>query len=97
MLGNVGAKNGLVFVQVKILVLLDIVEEFNHNLVFFMCKGAVVSIIAFVDVIWVELAELSLVAFRMIELLQLVVSIVALVTHWTRKVSANIRAHWRSI
>lgn len=96
-LGNVGTKDSLVFIQVEILVLLKIVKKLNHNLVLLVCKRAVISVIALVNIVWMILAELSLVTFRMIQLLQLVMSIVALVAHWARNVSTDKRAHWRGV
>jgi hypothetical protein len=60
------AKNGFVLVEVKVLILLHVMEQFNHNLTLFVSKGTITSILTFVHIVWMVDTELPFVPFRVI-------------------------------
>lgn len=66
--------NGFVFVNVKIIIFFKHVDKLNilNDFILCMSKRTETFIIAFLDIIWVKLTELSFIAIWMVQLLKFV-------------------------
>ena len=72
----------LVLVHVEIIVLLLLIEQLGADLAFVMSERAKVAILAFLNTQWEIFAELPLVFFRVIELLDFILRERAILIAW---------------
>lgn len=95
--GNVWTEHGFVLVQVEKLVLLHVVDHLDDDFRLTVSKGAVASVLALVDVVWVVEAELSFMSFRVVQLLEFIMGKSAAIAIWTHCISCDVWAHRRSV
>ena len=93
----VRTKHCLIFVHVEIFILLDIVQYLYHDLILLMSERTVISILTLVDIMRVVLAKLPLVSLRVIQLLQLVMRIHAVIPVRAHLIPGHVRTHRRCI
>jgi len=67
------APNCFVIKDIKIVIVLEVVNKLGHDVVFTVCKRAVRPVLAIMAIMWIMCAELSFLFVRPVQLLNLVV------------------------